>query len=490
MVTKTGNLQLAQPAYNSTGWDVHFNGNMAIIDAALSQFFVQNNFLGIWENSTAYDVGDVVVDSTNSNIYTCAVGHTSPASPTTFATYRTANPSHWTNTSVVAAAGRGTWATATAYVKGDFVVSGTVYAVCTTNHTSGATFAGDSAYWSELIDVSAAVVSDGSIDGAKFADPLTIPGATTITAGGLTVTAGGLTITADGISVVAGATTLQGTTVQSGGLTVTAGGIGVTAGGINVAAGGLIVQAGGATITGNSTITGTLAGLTGLTVASGGLTVSTGGLTVAANGMTVTGNSTITGTLGGLTGLTVASGGATITTGGLTVTAGGITATGNSTITGTLGGLTGLTVASGGASITGNSTITGTLTGLTGLTLSSGILQLSSSGIRFNDTTTLTTAPTQYNPVATATTPYKVELPANSTANTMMLQTGRRAVTGSPENVTFATAFSAAPEVVASSNNGFVHVTSVSTTGCTLESFSDTGVSTSSTIHWMAFGPK
>lgn len=50
-------------------------------------------------------------------------------------------------------------------------------------------------------------------------------------------------------------------------------------------------------------------------------------LTVSAGGITVTGNSTITGTLGGLTGLTVASGGATITAGGLTITAGGQTIT-------------------------------------------------------------------------------------------------------------------------------------------------------------------
>ncbi|MHB1310577.1 MAG: hypothetical protein ACYC3L_01075 [Gemmatimonadaceae bacterium] len=49
--------------------------------------------------------------------------------------------------------------------------------------------------------------------------------------------------------------------------------------------------------------------------------------TISSGGLAVTGNSTITGTLGSLTGLTVASGGATITAGGLTVTAGGLTVT-------------------------------------------------------------------------------------------------------------------------------------------------------------------
>ena len=57
--------------------------------------------------------------------------------------------------------------------------------------------------------------------------------------------------------------------------------------------------------------------------------------TISSGGLAVTGNSTITGTLGGLTGLTVASGGATITAGGLTVTAGGATITaGNLTLNG------------------------------------------------------------------------------------------------------------------------------------------------------------
>jgi hypothetical protein len=64
-------------------------------------------------------------------------------------------------------------------------------------------------------------------------------------------------------------------------------------------------------------------------------------LIVSAGGMAVTGNSTVTGTLGGLT--------------GLTVTSGGVTVTGNSTITGTLGGITTLTATTfsgSGASLT------------------------------------------------------------------------------------------------------------------------------------------
>lgn len=70
---------------------------------------------------------------------------------------------------------------------------------------------------------------------------------------------------------------------------------------------------------------GAQSGATGANHSLGVLGTSTfgGALTVTSGGIAVTGNSTITGTLGGLTGLTVASGGASIT--------------GNSTITGTLG---------------------------------------------------------------------------------------------------------------------------------------------------------
>ena len=202
---------------------------------------------------------------------------------------------------------------------------------------------------------------------------------------------------------------------------------------------GMTVSANGITVTGNSTITGTLGGLTGLTVASGGITV--------------TGNSTITGTLGSLTGLTVASGGITVTLGditangsspvlnfagstgtpyirlqatnglifqnaaanaslvyitnagamtvatGLTVTTGGITVTGNSTITGTLGGLTGLTVASGGITVTtGNITVTG---GNVGIGISPAVKLDVAGTLRLNGTT----SGTNYTELKSAATP-------------------------------------------------------------------------------------
>ena len=71
--------------------------------------------------------------------------------------------------------------------------------------------------------------------------------------------------------------------VVGNGLNVTAGGATITAGGLTVTAGGLTVSSAGANITGNSTLVGSLGGITKLSVASGGAAI--------------TGDSTVTGTL-------------------------------------------------------------------------------------------------------------------------------------------------------------------------------------------------
>lgn len=154
----------------------------------------------------------------------------------------------------------------------------------------------------------------------------------------------------------------------------------------------------GIAVTGNSTIAGTLTGLTGLTVASGGASI--------------TGNSTITGTLGGITGLTVASGGVTITLGDITANGSSpvinfagssgtptirVQATNgvifqNAAASSTIASLTNagvLTVAAGLTVTTGGAAITGALTNVTTITASSTITGTASV------TTGLTGATTQ-----------------------------------------------------------------------------------------------
>ena len=67
---------------------------------------------------------------------------------------------------------RGTWATGTAYVKDDVVLSGVNSYICVNAHTAGATFAGDSANWELMVQgteipsqtgqAGKALVTDGS----------------------------------------------------------------------------------------------------------------------------------------------------------------------------------------------------------------------------------------------------------------------------------------------------------------------------------------
>lgn len=49
-----------------------------------------------WANSTAYSIGNQRYDGSSGTIWQCAVAHTSPATPTTFAQDRAANPTRWT----------------------------------------------------------------------------------------------------------------------------------------------------------------------------------------------------------------------------------------------------------------------------------------------------------------------------------------------------------------------------------------------------------
>ncbi len=190
---------------------------------------------------------------------------------------------------------------------------------------------------------------------------------------------------------------------------------------LNYFPGAVTVAAGGIAVTGNSTITGTLGGLTGLTVASGGASVTgtivavtgvdtdslrmrtTGGLTVA----NAVGTSMLT--LNHSSGLFTSIFGMAVSAGGITVSADGITVTGNSTITGSLGGLTGLTVASGGASIGGGATITGSAIVTADLTVDTSTLKVDSANNRVG--------------VGTASPAVPLDVAAGSTTNALVVTT-------------------------------------------------------------------
>lgn len=180
--------------------------------------------------------------------------------------------------------------------------------------------------------------------------------------GAVTVSAGGVSVT--GNSTVTGTLTVSSSFIATG-ITVTSAGAQLSGvGGWSSSNVGkqLLVQATGATSNPAIGFTDSTGGnLWGLYNNSGVFTLAS--MPAYNNSSTAptvvqtwsSGSTSVTGTLTTSSKITVSSG-------GVTVTAGGVTITGNSTLAGTLGGLTGLTVASGGASITGSSTINGTLT--------------------------------------------------------------------------------------------------------------------------------
>lgn len=151
----TPNLKLNKPDFNQVTWHDEVNENFDILDAAVFGYTTARNVQGVWQNFTLYSVGQVLVDSQNGFLYECLVGHTSAASPTTFAQDRAAhtNPPYWSLVTSFATY-RGEWQTATDYNVGDFVVNSNAYtyAVCNTAHTSSAVWADDSANWDYLIE--------------------------------------------------------------------------------------------------------------------------------------------------------------------------------------------------------------------------------------------------------------------------------------------------------------------------------------------------
>ena len=153
--TFTTNFNFRLISFDGRPWHTHEQENWQLVDALLAQYLAITNVKGVWQNATAYTAGDRAIDGSDGTIWTCNTTHTS-ASTGTFSAARTAIPALWTSYTVEERF-RGTWVTGTAYAVRDFVVSGHIYAVCQTAHTSGATFAGDVAKWIYLIDASATV---------------------------------------------------------------------------------------------------------------------------------------------------------------------------------------------------------------------------------------------------------------------------------------------------------------------------------------------
>ena len=114
--------------------------------AAWNQFVEGTDWKGSWTVLTRYKLNDIVrYGGIN---YICITGHTSA---TTVASGLEGNSDNWQ----VYTQGQeylGTWVTATRYKLNDVVKYGAGSWICTTQHTAGGSFSGDSANWAQYVE--------------------------------------------------------------------------------------------------------------------------------------------------------------------------------------------------------------------------------------------------------------------------------------------------------------------------------------------------
>jgi len=166
MTVYTPILKLIVPAFDETPWDEDINNDLYVIDAAVGKFFGAANLVGIWLNSTSYTVGQVVVDSDDGSMWSCAIANTSAAAPTTFSSDRASNPTFWIQAA----------STAQEYA----LQAQTAATNAATSATAAATSATNAAN-SAAIVAGALPLSGGTMTGALTlaADPLVALGAAT-----------------------------------------------------------------------------------------------------------------------------------------------------------------------------------------------------------------------------------------------------------------------------------------------------------------------
>lgn len=91
--SRTTNYRLRTINFNWATWHDEMNANLRDIDAIIATLSGIRD-TGVWENATAYVIGDRRIDEDYLKIYQCAVNHTSHAS-NTFEQDRIDHPTYW-----------------------------------------------------------------------------------------------------------------------------------------------------------------------------------------------------------------------------------------------------------------------------------------------------------------------------------------------------------------------------------------------------------
>lgn len=81
--------------FDYSSWHNEEYNNWRILDAILANYISLLNVQGVWINSTAYTVSQVLVDKEEATLWECQLNHTSAVTPTTFEEDRLTTPGRW-----------------------------------------------------------------------------------------------------------------------------------------------------------------------------------------------------------------------------------------------------------------------------------------------------------------------------------------------------------------------------------------------------------
>lgn len=138
----TDNYSLRIPYFDAPGWGSAMERNFDTLDAVLFTASGLTNVKGVWDNGTAYLVGQRVVDASDNTIYLCLVNHTSAATGT-FEDDRIANPTYWRQI-VNSFTNGGEWQPSTLYTLNTFLEDAGRFGVVVVDvYTSGASYDAD-----------------------------------------------------------------------------------------------------------------------------------------------------------------------------------------------------------------------------------------------------------------------------------------------------------------------------------------------------------
>lgn len=96
----TTNFRFGLPDFLSGPWHSDWYTLVRLMDSVLFDVTIAS-IVDEWENSTAYTVGKVRIDTTDGTMWISLIAHTSIASPSTFSTDRGANPTYWARFPVI-----------------------------------------------------------------------------------------------------------------------------------------------------------------------------------------------------------------------------------------------------------------------------------------------------------------------------------------------------------------------------------------------------